>query len=876
MDFRKTPAWRTAATLGLLLPSLACVGWLYAFQAAAPSWPPPVQKVSPDSPALPVEEAMKTFFLPPGYGLELVAAEPLVRDPIVMDQDPDGRLYVIEMPAFAIDETMQDSREPICQVVILEDTDGDGRMDKRTVFADKLVLPRAVKVLVDGVLIGEPPHLWLAKDTDGDGKADSRVSLSDDFGRAEGNIEHNANGLYWGMDNTIYSSEHTWNLRLKNGKFEIEPTPSRGQWNISQDDAGRIYRNWNEQPLYVDIIPGRYFRRNPNIVRTRGLYEILIERNETAIWPVRPTPGLQRAYRKGFLRPDGTATTYASSADPYIFRGDRLPSEVQGNAFVADSPTNLVHRLIIDDDGTGRLKARDAYAKGEFLASTDERFRPVNLFSAADGTLYVIDMYRGVVQDIAYQTEYLNTYIKENKLQLPVGLGRIYRVVHESMRPGPKPSLSRATPAELVKTLSHPNGWWRDMAQQLLVQRHETSVASQLKQLALAAPDWRTKLHALWTLDGIDAIDPATIEKALEDPSPEVRAAAVRISERWLRVQAHSLQAAVLKRISDPNWIVRYQLAASLGELPQAARLGPLTQILQRYGEDPVIVDAAVSGLAGQEMIVMDRLLQGTVPEEKAADAIAMFAAAIANGKNEPAAEFTFAVAADANRPEWMRTALLRGIETGLGGGDRGGGGFGGLGGLGGLGGFGRSNEFTLSSEPQSLTRLANGSGALAGLATHILPRLNWPGKPAAADDGPVLTAEQKTQVAAGAGIYANFCAGCHMEGGEGNPQGGAKSLVGSPLVTGNPAAVLRVVLSGKDGANGLMPPLRSSLNDEQVASVVSYIRRAWGHTASPVTTADVQETRGITSLRKTPWTDEELAPFTRNRFRSAPPPRRP
>jgi mono/diheme cytochrome c family protein len=780
------------------------------------------------------------------------------------------------MPAFALDETMQDSHEPICQVVILEDTDGDGRMDKRTVFLDKLVLPRAVKVLAGGVLIGEPPHLWLAKDTNGDGKADSKVSISEDFGRAEGNIEHNANGLYWGMDNTIYSSEHNWNLRLKSGKFEIEPTLSRGQWNISQDDAGRIYRNWNEQPLYVDIIPGKYFVRNPNIVRTRGLYEILIERNETAIWPVRPTPGLQRAYRKGFLRPDGTATIYASSADPYVFRGDRLPKEVQGNAFVADSPTNLVHRLIIDDDGTGRLKARDAYAKGEFVASTDERFRPVNLFSAADGTLYIIDMYRGVVQDIAYQTEYLNTYIQENRLQLPVGLGRIYRVVHGSMRPGPKPSLSSATPAELVKTLSHPNGWWRDMAQQLLVQRGTTSVAPQLKQLALTALDWRTKLHALWTLDGIDAIDTATIEKALDDASPEVRAAAIRISERWLRVPDHPIQAAVLKRMNDPNWIVRHQLAASLGELPQAARLGPLTQIVQRYGDDPIIVDAAVSGLAGQEMIVMDRMLQGTVPDDKATDAIIMFAAAIANGKNEPAAEFAFDVAADTERPEWMRLALLRGIETGLGGGDRSGGGFGGLGGLGGPGGFGRSNEFTLSSEPLSLTGLARGSGELADLASGILPRLNWPGKPVVAEQAPPLTGEQKAQVAAGAEIYANFCAGCHMESGEGNPQGGAKSLVGSAIVTGNPAAVMRVVLSGKDGANGLMPPLRGSLNDEQVANVVSFIRRAWGHTASPVTTAEVQEARGITSLRKTPWTDEELAPFTRSRFRGAPPPRRP
>jgi mono/diheme cytochrome c family protein/glucose/arabinose dehydrogenase len=847
------------------LTVLAGIGSIHA-QSPSPSWPPAVQKVAPESPALRVDEAMKTFFLPPGYRLELVASEPLVRDPILMDQDPDGRLYVIEMPAFALDEAMQDSHDPICQVVVLEDTDNDGRMDKRTVFLDKLILPRAVKVLADGVLVGEPPNLWLAKDNDGDLKADTKELVRDDFGRREANIEHNANGLYWGMDNTIYTSEHDWNLRWKDGKFIKEESLVRGQWNISQDDAGRIYRNWNEQPLFVDIIPVRYFARNPNMVRTRGLYDILIERNETAIWPVRPTPGLQRAYRKGFLRPDGTATTYASSADPYIFRGDRLPAEVQGGAFVADSPTNLVHRLVIEDDGTGRLKARDAYAKGEFVASTDERFRPVNLYSAADGTLYIIDMYRGVVQDIAYQTEYLNTYIKGNDLALPVGLGRIYRVVHESMEPGPPPSLSDDTPEELLKALSHPNGWWRDMAQQLLVQR-KAPVAPQLKHLAVSAPDWRTKLHALWTLDGIDAIDTATVEKTLADSRPEVRAASVRIAERWLREPAHPLHAKALGRIDDANWIVRYQLAASLGELTAAKRIPALAEMLQKYGEDPIIVDAAISGLAGQEPAMLDRVLESKATEQKSADAITMLSATVAKAKNQPAASRIFDLAADSGQAAWARLALLRGFDTG--------------GGQAPAGGAPpqrtqASERLTFPGEPQSLTRLSSGSGELAGLAANIARRIDWPGKPAPARERATLTPEQQTLVASGAQVYENYCAGCHLSSGQGSAQGsgqGAKSLAASAFVLGNPGAVMRVVLDGKEGAAGLMPPLRGALNDEQAAAVVSYIRNAWGNAEFPVTPADAQETRGITSLRKTPWTDEEIEPFTQGRFRGAPPP---
>ncbi|MBI4909484.1 MAG: c-type cytochrome [Acidobacteria bacterium] len=842
-------------------------GLLLAFQQTG--WPPAVQKVSKESPALPVDQALKTFFMPPGYHLEPVATEPLVRDPIVMDQDADGRLYVIEMPAFAMDESMKDSFEPICSVVVLEDTNGDGRMDKRTVFMDKLVLPRAVKVLSNGVLVGEPPNLWLAKDTDGDLKADTKELIRSDFGRKEANIEHNANGLYWGMDNTIYTSEHNWNLRWRHGKLEMEPSLVRGQWNISQDDAGRIYRNWNEQPLFVDIIPAKYFLRNPNVVRTRGLYDVLIERHETAIWPVRPTPGLQRAYREGFLRPDGTAVTYASSADPYIFRGDRLPKELQGNAFIGESPTNLVHRLIIDDDGTGRLKARDAYRKGEFLASTDERFRPVNLFSAADGTLYVIDMYRGVVQDIAYQTDYLKTYIKNNKLELPVGLGRIYRVVHDSMKPGPKPALSKATSTQLIDALSHPNGWWRNMAQQILVQRDDASVAPQLKRVAANATDWRTRLHALWTLDGLDAIDAPTVEKALTDKSPDVRAGAVRISERWLRESNHPLHAAVLKRSEDANWSVRRQLAASLGELPQAARTTPIIAMLTKYGDDQIVVDAGISGLAGQEAVALERLLSSS--QWKRDDAIAMLAAAITRKRDQPEVQRIFDWSADTNRTMWQRLALLRGVDVGLSAGVGGGGGrptgigpasvgFGGSG-LGRNRGAGTNPGLSLPAEPKSLTSVAAGTGELAELAKKVAARVTWSGKPVPADQGPKLTPDEEKRVAAGAQIYANACAGCHRADGQGN-QGGAPNLAASKIVAANAAAPLRVVLNGKEGATGLMPPMAAALNDEQVAAVVSFIRRSWGHSATMVSVEESKETRGVNSLRKTPWTDAELKRF--------------
>ena len=228
---------------------------------------------------------------------------------------------------------------------------------------------------------------------------------------------------------------------------------------------------------------------------------------------------------------------------PEVYRGDRLPADLYGNVFVAEPAANLVSRLVLkEEDNT--LVASKAYERGEFLASTDERFRPVHLSTAPDGTLYIVDMYRGVVQQRADITEYLRDHIVKHKLEEGIELGRIYRVVHETTKRDTPPALSKATPAQLVQTLSHPNGWRRDTAQRLLVERGGTAAVPALKRLAETAPEPRTRLHALWTLDGIDAIDAALVTKALGDESRDVRASAVRLAERFLNTPAHPLQAA--------------------------------------------------------------------------------------------------------------------------------------------------------------------------------------------------------------------------------------------------------------------------------------------------------------------------------------------
>ncbi len=849
-----------------------------AVVAAAQSriWPPPVQQVKAESPALSPADEQKTFFLPPGYGVELVASEPMVVDPVAIDFDPDGRMWVVEMLGFMPDTSGTDSREPIGRVAVLEDDNDDGRMDRRTVFLDKLILPRSVKVLDRGVLVAEPPNLWLARDTDGDLKADSKELVRNDYGRLAGNPEHNANGLHWGLDNVIYTSEHTYHLELRNGAFAVQPTLSRGQWGASTDDGGRVYRNWNEQPLFVDVIAPRYYMRNPNLARTRGLYEILMDPKDMTVWPVRPTRGVNRGYRDGVLRADGTLTTYVSAGTPTIYRGDRLPKDLYGDAFVTESAGNLVHRLTIVDDGSGRLSARNSYPKGEFFASSDERFRPVNLFSAPDGTLYVIDMYRGVIQDGQYWTDYLRDYIKTNNLELPVGLGRIWRVVHTTTTRDRRPSLSKAAPSDLVALLAHPNGWYRDTAQRLLVERSARTAARALREMAAVHPDWRPRIHALWTLDGIGELDAATVQKALGDKSADVRASAVRLSEKWIGDAAQPIRAAVLALTDDASWTVRRQLAASLGNLPPADRLDHIVALLRRYGHDPITVDAAISGLARQELAALNALLEPKAPTGAAPrraspaptdDAVAMLAAAIVRARDAEDVASVLDVAGDAARPSWQRIAVLRGADLALSG-SRGAGGPGGRGARGsGLGAGARSAEaagrgaggLSLEQEPAAITKLAASPGELGKLAAAVAGRLTWPGKPAPAIRVTPLTASEQDRFAKGRDIYKNLCVACHQADGRGLEKI-APSLLDSRYVVGDAGVAARIVLSGKEGRVALMPPLGGSLTDDQVAAVLTYIRREWGHTASAVTAADVKEIRGMTAGRKRPWTEEEIA----------------
>lgn len=758
-------------------------------------------------PVLSPSEALETFTLPPGFGIELVASEPLIEDPVAIDFDADGRLWVAEMRAYMPNVEGEGELAPIGRVSVLEDVDGDGRMDQATVFLDSLVLPRAVKALDRGILIAEPPYLWLARDTTGDLRADVREIVRDDYGRRDSNPERNPNGLIWALDNWIISTYYDRRLRVDaDARWRTVPTLNRGQWGVGMDDVGRIYRNWNEGPLYVDLLPGHYLARNPNLERTSGVYVDIA--TDLEVWPARPNVGVNRGYRDAVLREDGRLHRFTAAGSPVAFRGHRLPSDFVNDVFVSEPAGNLVRRYevgceepesiasrhvaIVDDayaDGGCDLRAVNAYAESEFLTSTDERFRPVNFASGPDGTLYVVDMYRGIVQHREYLTEYLEDYILRKDLDRPLGMGRIYRIIHEDFEPELPPRLSTMMPAELVEQLTHPNGWRRDTAQRLLVERGETNAAPALRKLARSAEDPRHRLHALWTLDGLSAVDGETLDAALADASPHVRAAAVRLAEtKPDRTARIGPQAGIFR---DSNLVVIRQLAASLGALSEPSRSDAIEELLVRHGADSIVVDAALSGLPGLEAAFLERLLQHT-DHQHLADAIAMTTAAAMNG----GATSIRAYVEDERLAGWQQAAIQNGVD--------------------------------MTSPPPE--------------RPDVMP----------------LTEAERERFAVGRDVYAAVCAPCHGMDGTARAAQGAP-LDGSPWVNGDTDALIRIVLHGKEG-DGLMPPMRQ-LDDDEIAAVLTFVRRAWSNEASAVAPDEVREVRGRTASRSRPWTEEELLP---------------
>ncbi len=826
----------------LIFGLLACS--LYAQKGDRPGEvQAPVSVKAPPAPALSVPEALATFKLAPGFHVEVVASDPLLYDPIAITFGADGRIWVVEMRSFMPNVDGTGENAPIGTIAVLEDTDGDGVMDKRTVYLDGLVMPRSVSLVGDGALVAEPPHLWYARDPKGTGHSTEKIEIANDYGGTT-NPEHTANGLMWGLDNWIYSANHTVRFRYDGaGKFSRDGTITRGQWGISQDDTGRIYYNSNSDPLRVDLVPSEYSRRNPNINPVGTNIQMVPA--TLMVWPNRVTPGINRGYKS--LNEEGKMYAVTAACGPVVYRGNLFPHEYEGNVFICEPAGNLIKRITLSEKDGGMIGS-NAYEGTEFMTSTDERFRPVNLFNGPDGALYIVDMYRGVIQHRTYVTTYLRQQIEERHLEKPLGKGRIYRIVPDGAPPARErwaalTNLAKATPDELVAKLADGNGWTRDTAQRLLVERRAVGVAAGLRALASGGPPLG-RLHALWTLDGLGLTTAEDVTRGLSDADPAVMGVSLRLAEHMIAAPAgEKVAAAALALAERPEPALRLQLALSLSEAHSAAADAVLRRLVTLYPKQPYLIEAVYSGLGGrEETFVRDLIAEGGNSEAPPAAAVAVGTTAVLKSGDAARIAGVLALIAPGASPGWAQSAIIEGGRKFL----------------------PRSPEGkillgALPAEPTPLIKFAAQSqNPEAAKARALVALLKWPGKPGMKTAAVAeLSPADKALFEKGRLQFAQVCAACHQPNGQGLA-GLAPPLVNSRWALGDDRVLARIVLCGKAQENLIMPPMKA-FDDETLAGVLTYVRRSWGHEAAPVSPKVVAAARAAVAKRDEPWSDADL-----------------
>ncbi|MEK6235184.1 MAG: discoidin domain-containing protein, partial [Planctomycetales bacterium] len=500
--------------------------------------------------------------------------------------DGNGRMYVVEMRTYMQDIDGKNQLNPVSRVSRHEDTNGDGVYDKHTVFADKLALPRMVLPLIDRVIIRETNTLDLKsyQDTDGDGVADKIETWHEGGGRG-GNLEHQPSGLIWNIDNWLYTTYSRHRYRFTTGTVVREPLPhGAGQWGLTHDDVGRIFYSsaGGENPATDFQRPIIYGQLSLSGEQAPNFREV---------FPIDDVPDTQGG--RGRLRQDNSLNRFTASCGQSIYRGDRLPSDWRGDLIICEPVGRLIRRAKVTND-QGRVVVSNAYEKNEFIRARDPNFRPINSATGPDGALYLVDMYRGIIQEGNWvrKGSYLRGVVEKYELDKNIGRGRVYRVEHETTVRGPRPKMLDETPAQLVAHLSHPNGWWRSEAQKLIVLHGDASVVPALSKLASSGNEPLGRLHALWTLEGLDAADPKLIQHAFNDSDARVRSAAMRISESMIG-QDRQFDEGVAKLAGDddPNVTIQVLLSVGRGAHPEADEI---TEFILNKNQENV----AVTGIA--------------------------------------------------------------------------------------------------------------------------------------------------------------------------------------------------------------------------------------------------------------------------------------
>lgn len=533
---------------------------------SAPMWEADFSKKGTVPVLSPADEAKK-IWLPPGFKLECVLSDPDIQEPAQIAFDGNGRMYVLEIRGYMQDADAKGELDPVGRISVHEDKDGDGIYETHHVFVDKLVFPRFVTPLGKDVILTKESNsdeVWKFTDTNGDGVADKKELFATGLGRLL-NVEHQESGFVWGMDNWIYSTVNSVRIRWTPNGVLREPTGSNGgQWGVTMDNYGKMMFQSGASGM-----PG-YFQFP--IHYGNFTYPEQFEPDLNITWGA-PVLIADMQGGMGVVRmPDGSLARATGAAGNAVFRGDRLPKDLIGDYFYGEVVGRIVRRFhMVKQEGLTQM--RNAYPLSEFIRSTDPLFRPVDIKTAPDGTIYIVDMYRGIVQESQWSGPgtYLRKRIDQYGLDKIVGHGRIWRLTYEGMpRRTDQPHMLDETPAQLVEHLKDPNGWWRDTAQQLLVLKQDTSVVPALTAMTADTSNQLARIHAMWTLEGLGAADASLIRTLMKDPDPMIRIEALRVSETLYKAGDKTLAADYVNMAKDKDTDVLIQALLTLNTMKVA------------------------------------------------------------------------------------------------------------------------------------------------------------------------------------------------------------------------------------------------------------------------------------------------------------------
>ena len=520
------------------------------------------------------------FWLPPGYRMEPVLADPLIEDPAQIVFDGNGRMFILELRGYFQTPEGIDLVPPDGRISMHEDRDGDGTYEHHTVFVDDLVFPRFVLPFGNGSILTMETNtndVWKYTDTNGDGTADTRELFVTDYGRA-GTMEMQQSTMIWALDNWLYSTVNSFRIRWTPHGILREPTgPNSSQWGVTQDNYGKVYFQGGASGM-----PG-YFQFPVHYGNFAAPAQF--EPDLNILWGAPILIGDMMQGMPWTRQPDGSLIYATAGAGNQIYRGHRLPDDLVGDYLYGEVVGRIIRRLRpVKTEGITQL--RNVYPRSEFIRSLDPLFRPVYSTTAPDGTIYIADMYRGIIEGAQWAKTgtYLRAKIEQYGLDRIVnGRGRIWRLTYDGMAPDrTQPRMYDETAAELVAHLAHPNGWWRDSAQQNLVLRQDRSVVPALEAMASgrgvpsgteATTHQLARIHALWTLEGLSALTPALVHGLLDDADSEIRIQAIRASETLYKGGDRSFAPRYQDLTADANTDVVIQALLTLHVLgvPDAA-----------------------------------------------------------------------------------------------------------------------------------------------------------------------------------------------------------------------------------------------------------------------------------------------------------------